>query len=398
MSKTVSRPRDIRVIAISRLISEMGDEMALVALLFRVKGSGPAAISAIFALYALSRILLAPYSGSFVDRFPTKRLITIVSLLQACVAISLAFSHGFLLYVLVFILAVGGTIIGPAWQTLIPNLVAPEELSRTYAFIQTHRSFAIVFGAGIGGFLVQKFQPSTALLIDAATFFVVGIFGATLQNDRNPGLKRFTHQDSIQGFRQLLKSPVLISSIILLAAFNMSAGVNEVLGIFLVTDILRGTATQYGFVMATLGLSMVFTGFVLSRAKIKTRDTTCLILSAATSALGMFIYGFSPNIYIAMAAFWINGAGLMGLHVFAMPIIIRHTSDNERGRVFAASSSLTTGGTLLSTGIAGSIGTIVPIRLAISCSALICGISALIAGSRIIRTEKNLATECSSTS
>jgi MFS family permease len=112
----------------------------------------------------------------------------------------------------------------------------------------------------------------------------------------------------------------------------------------------------------------------------------------------MFIYGFSPNIYIAMAAFWINGAGLMGLHVFAMPIIIRHTSDNERGRVFAASSSLTTGGTLLSTGIAGSIGTIVPIRLAISCSALICGISALIAGSRIIRTEKNLATECSSTS
>ena len=72
MTKLISRPRDIRVIAIARLISEMGDEMALIALLFRVKASGPAAISAIFALYALSRILLAPYSGSVVDRFPTK--------------------------------------------------------------------------------------------------------------------------------------------------------------------------------------------------------------------------------------------------------------------------------------------------------------------------------------
>ena len=174
MAKNATRPRDIRVIAVSRLISEMGDEMALVALLFRVKSSGPAAISAIFALYAISRILLAPYSGSIVDRFPTKRLIINVSLLQTLVATCLAFSHGALLYVLVFSLAVGGTIIGPAWQTLIPALVPAEELTRTYAFIQTHRSFAIVFGSGIGGFLVQSFSPTTALLIDAFTFLIVG--------------------------------------------------------------------------------------------------------------------------------------------------------------------------------------------------------------------------------
>ena len=140
MSKLITRPRDIRVIALSRLISEMGDEMALVALLFRVKASGPAAISAIFALYALSRILLAPYSGSVVDRFPTKRLIVIVSMIQTCVAICLAISHGVLLYLFVFLLAVGGTIIGPAWQALIPTLVPSSELTRTYAFIQTHFS------------------------------------------------------------------------------------------------------------------------------------------------------------------------------------------------------------------------------------------------------------------
>jgi len=390
MSKLITRPRDIRVIALSRLISEMGDEMALVALLFRVKASGPAAISAIFALYALSRILLAPYSGSVVDRFPTKRLIVIVSMIQTCVAICLAISHGVLLYLFVFLLAVGGTIIGPAWQALIPTLVPSSELTRTYAFIQTHRSFAIVFGSGIGGFLVARFEPSTALLINALTFLIVGVFALTLQNDRLPGLTKLTRRDSIRGFKQLLSTPVLVASIILLAAFNMSAGVNEVLGIFLVTNILNGTATQYGLVMASLGLSMVVTGFVLSRIHIAMKDTTCLIISATTSASGMLLYGLSPNVYVAMVAFCINGAGLTGLHAFGTPIIVRHTSEDERGRVFAASSSITTSGILLSTGLAGLIGTYVPIRLAIICSAITCGVSALYAGSRIVRAEKSL--------
>lgn len=390
MAKLISRPRDIRVIAISRLISEMGDELALIALLFRVKSSGPAAISAIFALYAISRILLAPYSGSVVDRFPTKRLITTISMMQTLIATCLTISHGAVLYLFVFLLAVGGTIIAPAWQALIPTLVPSNELTRTYAFIQTHRSFAIVFGSGLGGFLVAWFEPSTALLINALTFFIVGIFAATLQNDRTPGLTKITRRDSIRGFKQLLSAPVLVSSIILLAAFNMSAGINEVLGIFLLTDVLNGTAAQYGLVMASLGLSMVVTGFVLSRIHIEMKDTTCLILSATTSALGMFLYGLAPNAYVAMAAFWINGAGLTGLHAFGTPIIIRHTSEDERGRVFAASSSITTSGVLLSTGLAGLIGTHVPIRLAITISAITCGISALYAGARIVRAEKLL--------
>jgi MFS family permease len=396
MFQKVTRPRDVRVIALARLISEAGDEIALIALLFQAKSSGPAAISAIFALYALSRILLAPYSGSIVDRFPIKRLIITVSLAQTAVAICLAFSNGALLYALIFLLAIGATIIGPAWQVIIPTLVASEELSRTYAFIQAHRSFSIIIGSSLGGFLVQKFDSSTALLIDAASFLAVGMFALTLQNDRKPGLVKLSQTDSVQGFKQLISNPVLIASIVLLVAFNMSAGVNEVLGIFLVTDILHGSASQYGLVMSSLGISMFATGFVLSRVSINAQDTTCLIISAATSALGMFIYGISPNVYVAMLAFAICGIGLSGLHAFGTPIIVRHTQEEERGRVFAATSSITTGGTLLSTGIGGFLGSIIPIRIAISGAAIICGFSAMIAGSRIIRAEKGLAASAGS--
>ncbi|MCX6531358.1 MAG: MFS transporter [Actinobacteria bacterium] len=388
MKKSAYRPRDIRAIAISRLISEMGDEMALIALLFRVKSSGPAAISAIFALFALSRIIFAPISGSIVDRFPSRRLIATVSVVQTLVAISLAFSNGYLLYVFVFMLAIGGSIIGPAWQALIPVLVPADDLSRTYAFIQTHRSFSIVLGAGLGGLLVEKFGTSVSLFIDAGTFFIVGLFGATLRNERKPELRQFSNSESLQGFKRIFTTRVLIASIVLLAAFNMAAGVNEVLGIFLITDTLHGTASQYGLVFSALGVSMVLTGFTLSRVRVHVRDTYALIISALISALGMFTYGVSPNVLTAMAAFAINGIGLTGLHVFGTPIIIRHTSEAERGRVFAASSSVTTAGTLLSTGIAGSLGQLFPVRLVITGSAITCGIFALLAGASIIRAER----------
>lgn len=388
MKKSAYRPRDIRAIAISRLISEMGDEMALIALLFRVKSSGPAAISAIFALFALSRIIFAPISGSIVDRFPSRRLIATVSVVQTLVAISLAFSNGYLLYVFVFMLAIGGSIIGPAWQALIPVLVPADDLSRTYAFIQTHRSFSIVLGAGLGGLLVEKFGTSVSLFIDAGTFFIVGLFGATLHNERKPELRQFSNSESLQGFKRIFTTRVLIASIVLLAAFNMAAGVNEVLGIFLITDTLHGTASQYGLVFSALGVSMVLTGFTLSRVRVHVRDTYALIISALISALGMFTYGVSPNVLTAMAAFAINGIGLTGLHVFGTPIIIRHTSEAERGRVFAASSSVTTAGTLLSTGIAGSLGQLFPVRLVITGSAITCGIFALLAGASIIRAER----------
>ena len=388
MKKSAYRPRDIRAIAISRLISEMGDEMALIALLFRVKSSGPAAISAIFALFALSRVIFAPISGSIVDRFPSRRLIATVSVVQTLVAISLAFSNGYLLYVFVFMLAIGGSIIGPAWQALIPVLVPADDLSRTYAFIQTHRSFSIVLGAGLGGLLVEKFGTSVSLFIDAGTFFIVGVFGATLRNERKPELRQFSNSESLQGFKRIFTTRVLIASIVLLAAFNMAAGVNEVLGIFLITDTLHGTASQYGLVFSALGVSMLITGFTLSRIRVHVRDTYALIISALISALGMFTYGVSPNVLTAMAAFAINGIGLTGLHVFGTPIIIRHTSEAERGRVFAASSSVTTAGTLLSTGIAGSLGQLFPVRLIITGSAITCGIFALLAGASIIRAER----------
>jgi MFS family permease len=387
----VSFPRDIRALATARLVSEIGDELALIALLFRLKDSGPLAVSALLATFAASRILLAPVSGTIVDRFATRQLVVSVSCAQFAITTLLAFTDGLALYALVFALAVGGSIIGPTWQSYIASVIPSERLSNTYAFIQTFRSVAIVCGAGLGGFLVDAFGSRNALIINALTFLFVAVVGGTLQSERVPEPRSRQSGEFIRGFRVLFTNPVLRWSLFLLASFNMSAGVIEVMGVFLVTDELGGSARDYGLVVGSLGVSMVVSGAVLSRAKPAARDTSMLMVSALTSASGMVVYGMAPNVATAIAAFLINGAGLTGLHVFGTPIVVRNTQDEERGRVFAATSSVTTGGILLATGIAGALGTTFPVRQVIVVSALLCVGCAVFGGVSIRRNDRSVA-------
>jgi MFS family permease len=377
--------------ATARLVSEMGDELALIALLFRLKDSGPIAVSALLATFAATRILLAPVSGMIVDRLATRRLIVTVSCGQFLVTLMLALADGLSLYFLVFVSAIGGSIIGPTWQSYVASVVPRERLSNTYAFIQSFRSVAIVCGAGLGGLLVDALGSRWALAINALTFLYVAVVGATLQSERTPGDRIRDHSELMQGFLVLFKNPVLRWSLVLLASFNMSAGVIEVMGVFLVTEDLGGGARDYGLVVGSLGVSMVVTGAVLSRIKTSARDASMLMFSAFASAFGMVIYGLSPNVTTAMAAFLMNGAGLTGLHVFGTPIVVRNTHESERGRVFAATSSVTTAGVLLATGVAGAVGTTFPARQVIVCSALLCVVGALVGGTSIRRSDNRMA-------
>ena len=363
----------------------MGDELALIALIFRLKESGTGAVSLLLAVFAATRILLAPFSGSIVDQFATRPLITVVSMMQFSVALILAVVDGWITYPLVFFLALGASIVGPAWQTFIAHVVPPERLSRTYAFIQSYRSIAIVAGAGLGGFIVARFGSRTALVVDAATFIFVGAVAATLSAQRIPAEKPRGVMGVTRGFVVFVRNPTLRWSLILLASFNMAAGVSEVLSAFFVTDELGGSASDYGLILGSLGASMFLSGMILSRYTPNAKDTSLLTVSATICALGMVAYGLSFNVPTAIAAFAINGIGMTGLHSFGTPILIRNTNEEERGRVFAASSSVTMGGMLIATGIAGAFGELFPPRPILISAALACLAFAMIGGFQVQR-------------
>lgn len=378
-------PREVYTVALCRLVSDMGDEMAMIALLFRVKDLGPLAVSGLFACGAVSRVVMSPLAGAIVDKFATRPLVRRVSLLQGALCAVLALVHGWLVYPFVVLLSVGATVVKPAWQAYLPTLVTESDLPRLYATLQTYVSLAMVAGSGLGGLVVGLFGVPTSLLIDAGTFMFVGGMTLSLRVERTPKGAVRGASGLWTGFTAIFGSRVLFAMFVLLTMFNMCAGAVEVMGVFLVTEILNGGPKSFGAVSLAFGASMFVVGRILSVRTLRWDKTSLVVASAMVAAAGIVMFGLAPSVWVAGAAMVVNGIGLAGLNIYAMPIMVEHSKDEERGRIFAASSALTTMGFVVSLMINGLAGSTFSARSVIVAAGVVCLMVTAWNGTRVRR-------------
>lgn len=377
--------RDVYRVASARLISEIGDQVALIALLFRVKDLGPWAVSGVFAAGAATRMVAAPWSGLVVDRFRARPLIRLVSILQALVCCALAVASGPVIYLLVILLSIGTTIVLPAWQALIPRMVDPNDLSRAYSTVQTFRSVSVLVGAGAGGLAVGVIGNSAAFLVDAATFLAVAGFTLFITVDRDPSIAERARVAALRGFTAIWGSPILRAMTIMLTVFNMTIGVVEVLGVFIITDSLGGGPSAYGLMYGLMGGATLISGLVASRRRVSWSNEAVVIAGATVAACGVLLLSISPTLVVAGIANVVIGIGMTGLNGFANPVIVANSEDSDRGRIFATSSALTTMGFVISLGVGGVIGEIVTPRQGVLAGSALCLIALGFNGVRVMR-------------
>ena len=89
------RGRDFRLLVLSNGLSAFGDELALVALTIKVAdltGSG-LAVAGLLLVGIVPMVVFSPFAGALVDRTETTGTLAIASLLQAAIALGLAFSQ-----------------------------------------------------------------------------------------------------------------------------------------------------------------------------------------------------------------------------------------------------------------------------------------------------------------
>ncbi|MFA5775657.1 MAG: MFS transporter [Ilumatobacteraceae bacterium] len=378
-------PRDVYRVATARLISEIGDEMVFIALLFRVKDSGTWAVAALFACGALSRVLLSPVAGYLVDKFPTRSLIRVVAIVMAGASVALIPARGPALYALVVVLGIGQAIVMPAWAAYVPVLVEKELLPQAYAVIQTYRSIAIVAGAGLGGFIVGIIGSTAAFLIDASTFLAVAAITIGLVTERAARGDSTEKIKAMAGFSAIRKSQVLMALVIMLTVFNTCIGVVEVSGVFLIADILGGGPVAFGIMSLLFGLTMLIVGRLVSKYKTERSHTSIVIAAAVCASLGVLVYAASPNLWVAGLANVVIGIGMAGLNIFVMPIIVEHSNQEERGRVHAVMGAFTTAGFGIALAISSVAGGVFSARTVIASGGVACLASLVFSGPRLKR-------------
>src|SRR5213592_2319148 len=146
-----------RRIATARLISLMGSQAAITALLFEVyrrTGSSRWIAGTLLVSFATLGVL-TPLAGSLGDRFNRRRVMIASDLLGAACFGGLAFARSPLsLLTLAFLASATESPFFPAVSAAVPNLVATEDLAWANGTISMGVSIGYLAGPALGGLLV----------------------------------------------------------------------------------------------------------------------------------------------------------------------------------------------------------------------------------------------------
>ena len=339
-----ARDRDLRVVAAAILVSALGDWVALVALALQAKelsGSGMGggmAIAAIFICLWAPVVLFAGHVGLLVDRVETRALLVVVSAAQALVALALAFvGSPVLLYLLAALLGVGIAVAQAAEFALIPVVAGTRSLPSANAIVETARAIGFTVGPLGGGLLVAAGGTAAAMLVDAATFVVVGLAGLSLAARRHPAPETESEpRRARDGLAFLLADRVvaLMVVVVFVSLLFMSASIPA--DLLYVEDVLGVEDIGFGVVLTAWTVGMLIGSNVVGRRVPVGMLAAATMVGVTVQGLGKFLTPFWLVLGFMVAAYFVGGVGHGLKNVASRTLIHTRIATERHGRAFAA--------------------------------------------------------------
>ncbi|MFM2277473.1 MAG: hypothetical protein RIT12_869 [Actinomycetota bacterium] len=342
--------------ALARAFSLLGTELTIFTLVFREKEQGPAAVAALFIVGTLPSILFAPISGTIADRFSTRQVIPIASVIGGASIFALSQPlETWAIWLFLFIANSCASVVGPTWGKLTPTLAKKEDISRAMGTIQSYFSLAGLFGPAVAGILVSKTGFFITFIIDAVVTTFIAIVPFLIKVNHKPeALKAGEKTDIAGGFKFMFQSPLLRSLVILVFGMILCIGVVNVGDVFLVTEILGADAFIYGLVGTAFAVGTLLFSAVAGAKKVKPK-TELIVLGygmAILSIAGLAV-GLAPNYWVIMVVWFVAGMANATINSYGVGMMIKVTPHEVQGRVFAAFGSIIAVASISSMSVAG---------------------------------------------
>lgn len=325
--------------ALARAFSLLGTELTIFTLVFREKELGPAAVAALFIVGTLPVIIFSPLAGTIADRFSTKTVIPILSVIGgAAVFAQTQRLDTWMILTLLFIANTCASIIGPTWGKLTPLLAKKEDISRAMGTIQSYFSLAGLFGPAVAGILVSQTGYVITFIIDgffttliAVMPFVIGV------NHQPEKLKEGEKTEMMKGFQFLMENKLLRALIILVFTMVLCLSVVNVGDVFLLTDILGADAFIYGLVGSFFAIgTLLFSLFAGTKKFTGRQELNILGIGMAILSLSAFGVGLAVHYVMVMVIWFITGMANATINGYGVGMMIKVTPHEVQGRVFSA--------------------------------------------------------------
>jgi predicted MFS family arabinose efflux permease len=303
----------------SSWVSNLGDGIAIAAgpLLVASLTDSPLLVAMAATLQWLPPLLFGPLAGALADRLDRRRLVVTVDVVRALVLTVLAsalltgrVSIAVVLATL-FVLGTAEVFADSTSQTLLPMLVARDDLAVANARLQTG---FITVNQLAGPPLGAALFAAGAVWPFASQAVVVGL-GAVLvsrivlpPHGRPPGVTTHIRHDIAEGFRWVLHHPAVRTLVVTIFTFNITFGAAWSVLVLYATERLGLGAVGFGL-LTTIGaagglVGTVSYGWITRRVSLGDLMRIGLIVETLTH-LGLAL---ATRAWVAMPIFFVFGA------------------------------------------------------------------------------------------
>lgn len=288
----------------------------------------------------LPSLLLVLVTGAVADRYNRRGITALCFALEAVVCAGLLVftwsGHGSVLPIfgLLIVLGIARAFMGPATQSLLPNLVPQAELSNAIAWNSSSWQIATITGPVAGG-LLYGISSYAAY----GTAMVLIVIGTVLTIMIPKPVQRMSDQAKslatlFAGFRYVWSEKVVLGAISLDLFAVLLGGAMALLPVY-ARDILQAGPWGLGLLRAGPGIGALLVAAWLTRNTI--RDHAGLVMFIFVAGFGIFttVFGASTLIWLSVLALALAGACDM-VSVYVRETLIQlWTPDEVRGRVNA---------------------------------------------------------------
>jgi predicted MFS family arabinose efflux permease len=390
----------------AQIVSYLGDWFAFVALAGLVEDVTDSRflVSLVLVSMTIPGLFMSPIAGSFADRFDRRKILIVVSILQAFAALLLLLHSAagiWITFVAQCLIAALASFVGPSTSASVPNLVDnDDDLRKTNALFGSTWGTMLAVGAALGGVFAAVFGRNAAFIANAVSFIVAALLFAGVRRpmqsehtqNSNKGRVR-PIADMKEAINVAKKDPVILALLCSKMTFAVGAGIVSQLAV-LASNVFNVGDSGRGLLIGVRGIGSGL-GPILG-ARIAGRDMAKLLKVCGYAGLVFAVcyVGAALSPFIGMAAVFIALAHLSGGAQWTLSTLglQMEAPDHVRGRVMAGDMAMVNtmiGFTSILAGLTSQFIGVRPAIIIFAAAAAVASVVYLIATAGIIRRLRN---------
>jgi MFS family permease len=351
--------RNYRYAWSGQVVSEIGDHfnnVAVFSLALANTRSG-LVVTGVMLSRAIPAVMAGPVAGVILDRLDRKRIMIASDLIRAVVAIGFILaiprSDTWLLYLLSALLMFASPFFTSGRSAILPTIANKEELHTANSLTQTTQWMTLTIGAFLGGTSITQFGYKWAFTFNALSFLFSAACVSRLRVERGGFRAERTAlgEDKVvrpwheytEGLRYMRASPLILGIALLGIGWASGGGAAQILfSLFGELVFNRGPA-GIGYLWAAAGVGLLaggafahWLGKRISFGAYKRTISICYVIHGGSYV----IFSQMRNFQMALLFLAISRSAIAVSSVLNMSQLLRHVSNEFRGRVFATMETM----------------------------------------------------------